>query len=102
MWQWWRNKQVYFHRKIKRNHSATRTDFKDVKRTEQVQDWLKFVNIMKTDVQVSVYKSRKFLNRQCAQTAPRRLWATEPVDATSYWSQNYSSSSAYVRERNGI
>jgi hypothetical protein len=47
---------------------ATRTDFKDVKWTEQTQDVLKFVNSMKRDVQVSVYKRRKFLNHQCAQT----------------------------------
>jgi hypothetical protein len=50
--QGWRNKQVYFHRKNKRNHSAKFTDFKDVKLTEQLHDGLKFVNIMKTDVHV--------------------------------------------------
>ena len=84
-WQEGRNKQVNFHRKIKRNYSATRTDFKDVKWIQLAQDGLKFVNIVKTDFQVSVYKRRKFLNHQCAQTAPRRPLATEPADATSYW-----------------
>jgi hypothetical protein len=39
-----------------------RTDFKGVKWNEQAQDGLKFVNIMKTDVQISSYKSRKFIN----------------------------------------
>jgi hypothetical protein len=49
------------------NHSANRTDFKDVNWTEQAQDGLKFVNIIKTQLHDSIckYKSMKFLNRQC-------------------------------------
>jgi hypothetical protein len=76
------------------NHSATRTYFKDVNWTEQAQDGLKFFSIMKTDVHDSIYeyKSRKFLNRQCVQTAPRNPRATEPVNATRYWSQYYNCS----------
>jgi hypothetical protein len=42
------------------------TDFKDVKWIEQAQDGLKLFSTMKTELHVSVYKSRNFLNRQSA------------------------------------
>lgn len=48
--------------KTKRNHFATRIDFKDAKWTEQAQDGLKFINIVKTDKHVSIYKTVSVYN----------------------------------------